>query len=234
MSWDFTEWTVPFKTVKIHLHSKPRSLTVPEWILSRLRWAHSQVVHTWTNSPSWLPLVASEFPVFHKGKAVQRSSGYLWAPHWAKLSTPTTNLRTRFGKRWERWSAGMMGIFSSRVKFVECSQLWRERTRNFCQIEIQATLDGSKAKWYSVAICDFLCCHCRNASGKHKYHKTQTRPCIARRPNRLVERWENIDRTWQGLFIYPPPRIAIKLYQAHLQTAVLTHLSQSGWIGRCC
>ena len=47
--------------------------------------------------------------------------------------------------------------------------LKRAGTRNFCQIEIQATLDGSKAKWYLVAICDFLCCHCRNASGKHKY-----------------------------------------------------------------
>lgn len=69
----FFEWTVPFKTVKIHLHSKPRSLTVPEWILSRLRWAHSQVVRTWTNSPSWLPLVASEFPVFPNEKS--RSSG---------------------------------------------------------------------------------------------------------------------------------------------------------------
>lgn len=73
----FFEWTVPFKTVKIHLHSKRSSLTIPEWILSRLRWAHSQVVRTWTNSPSWLPLVASEFPVFpneKSGPAVQRLS----------------------------------------------------------------------------------------------------------------------------------------------------------------
>ena len=49
-----------------------RLLTVPEWIslhdsmiLSRLHWAHSRVVRTWTNSPSWLPLVASGAPVCH-------------------------------------------------------------------------------------------------------------------------------------------------------------------------
>ena len=155
----FFEWTVPFKTVKIHLHSKRSSLTIPEWILSRLRWAHSQVVRTWTNSPSWLPLVASEFPVFpneKSGPAVQRLS---LSPALSEVVNSNDKFANSFWKKVRTmicWHDGHLLLTGEVCRMLHNFEESR-RTRNFCQIEIQVTLDGSKAKWYLVAICDFLC-----------------------------------------------------------------------------
>ena len=234
MSWEFFEWTGPIQNCQDSPPFKTKDLWLslneffPAYVEHIVRWfVHGQIHHHGCHS---LP---RNSPCFLNEK--KRSSGpalisYLWAPHWAKLSTPTTNLRTRFGKRLRTmicWHDGHLLLNGCEV----CRMF--KTLKRAGELELLSDWNTGHLRWVESKM--VFSCNMRflvlplQERFRQTWDITKPKPVrvLHAAPIALLRDEKTSTAHDESLFIYPPPRIAITLYQAHLQTAVLTHLHKA-------